>query len=301
MILVVGATGQLGGLIARLLLHDRKPVRILARPGTYDGDLVSAGAETVPGDLKDLASLRTATEGVDAVITTANSTARGGDDTLETVDRAGNRNLIETAAAAGVRRFVFMSVLGASPDHPVPLMRAKGETELRLRSSGMVWTVLQPNLFMDKLPQAVVGGPVLAGQPVTLVGEGRRQHSLVAMRDVAAFALAALGRRDAAGQTLAIGGPQAVSMRDLVAAFQQELGREVPVQTVPLGQPVPGMPAIISDLLSALETYDSPLDMTKLAAAYRIRLTTLSDFVRGFIAAHGEAVGIRRSHQDAPT
>jgi hypothetical protein len=61
------------------------------------------------------------------------------------------------------------------------------------------------------------------------------------------------------------------------------------------------MPAIISDLLSALETYDSPLDMTELAAAYRIRLTTLSDFVRGFIAAHGEAVGIRRSHQDAPT
>jgi hypothetical protein len=42
--------------------------------------------------------------------------------------------------------------------------------------SGMAWTVIQPNLYMDKLPLAAVGGPALAGQPVTLVGEGRRRH-----------------------------------------------------------------------------------------------------------------------------
>lgn len=238
------------------------------------------------GDLKDFASLRTACAGVDAVITTANSTARGGDDSIETVDRAGNRNLVEAAAGAGVRRFLFISVLGASPDHPVPLMRAKSETERRLRGTGMDWTVLQPNLFMDKLPIAVVGGPVLAGQPVTLVGEGRRRHSLVAMRDVAAFAVAALGRREAAGQTLLIGGPQPFSWRDVVAAFEQELGRKVPVRTVPLGQSVPGLPDIASELLTALETYDSPVDMTELAAAYQITLTTLAEFVRSFIAAN---------------
>jgi NADH dehydrogenase len=292
MILVVGATGQLGGLIARSLLQNRRPVRILARSGSYDTELASAGAETVTGDLKDFGSLRKACAGVNAVVTTANSTARGGEDTVETVDRTGNRNLIEAAAAAGVRRFLFVSVLGASPDHPVPLMRAKGETERLLRDAGMAWTVLQPNLFMDKLPMAVVGGPVLAGQPVTLVGEGRRQHSLVTMRDVAAFALAALDRSDAMDQTLLLGGPHAVSMRDVVAAFEQELGREVPVQTVPFGQPVPGMPPIISELLTALETYDSPLDMTDLAAAYRIRLTTLADFVRSFVAAHGQVAPI---------
>jgi uncharacterized protein YbjT (DUF2867 family) len=50
MILVVGATGQLGGLIAHSLLQNRKPVRILTRPGSYDNELVSAGAETVTGD-----------------------------------------------------------------------------------------------------------------------------------------------------------------------------------------------------------------------------------------------------------
>ena len=289
MILVAGATGQLGGLITRSLLQDRKPVRILTRNGSYAG-LADGGAETAIGDLKDKDSLRAACAAVDVVITTANSTARGGDDTIETVDRAGNRNLVEAAAAEGVRRFIFISVLGASPDHPVPLMRAKGETEQRLRDTGMAWTVLQPNLFMDKLPIAVVGGPALAGQPITLIGEGQRRHSLVAMRDVAAFAIAALDRKEAEGQTLPIGGPQAVSFRDVAATFEQELGREVPVQAVPLGQPVPGMPAMISELLTALETYDSPLDMTALAAAYRIIPTTLTDFVRSFIAANRQAI-----------
>jgi hypothetical protein len=46
---------------------------------------------------------------------------------------------------------------------------------------------------------------------------------------------------------------------------------------------------IVSDLLNALETYDSPLDTTALAAAYQIRLTTLADFVRGFVSAHRKA------------
>ena len=285
MILVVGATGQLGGLIAGRLLEQGQPVRILVRSGAASEELVTAGAEPVPGDLKDPASLRAACRGVDAVVTTANSTARGGDDTVESVDRLGNLSLVDAAVAEGVRRFVFVSSLGAGADHPVPLLRAKWQTEQRLRDSGMAWTVLQPNLFMDKLPTVVVGGPALAGQPVTLVGEGRRRHSMVAMGDVAAYAVAALGRRETAGRTLLIGGPEPVSWRDIVAAFERELGRDIPVHTVPLGQPVPGMPELITGLLAALETYDSPLDSSALAATYGVAPTSLAEFVHSFVAA----------------
>ncbi|MDQ3972889.1 MAG: SDR family oxidoreductase [Actinomycetota bacterium] len=290
MILVVGATGQLGGLIAQTLLVQAKPVRTLVRGSTF-GALVTAGAEPVIGDLKDPASLMSACRGVDAVVTTANATARGGEDTVESVDLVGNRNLVDAAAAQGVRRFVFVSSLGASPDHPMPLLRAKGQTEQRLRDSGMAWTVLQPNMFLDKLPMAVVGGPALAGQPVALVGEGRRRHSLVAMRDVAAYAVAALERRQAQGQTLVIGGPQPVSWRAIIAEFAQQLGREIPVRTVPSGQPVPDMPEFVADLLSALETYDSPIDSSALAAAYGVTPTSLTDFVRDFIATSRQRVG----------
>lgn len=285
MILVVGATGLLGGTIARLLLERGETVRILVRTGSPYEDLVAVGAEPVVGDLKDPASLQTACAGVDAVVTTATSAARGGDDTVESVDLAGYRNLVDAAAAAGVGRFVYTSVLAADPNSPVPLIRAKGETEMRLRESGIPWTILRPDAFMDTWFPGVVGGPAVAGQPVTIVGEGWRRHSFVAMRDVAAYAVAALEYDFAAGEILPLGGPRPLTWLDVVEAFEQELGRPLEIRSVAPGEPVPGLPEFVAGLLAVLDTYDSPLAMDELAKAYGITPTTASDFVRGFLAA----------------
>jgi uncharacterized protein YbjT (DUF2867 family) len=138
MILVAGATGIVGGMITRRLLEQDKDVRILvrhnspseqlAREGraTSAEELIEAGAEPVYGDLRDRASLDAALEGIETVITTANSVGRGGEDNPQSVDLEGNRNLIEAAREAGVEHFVFVSTLGADPDHPVPFMRGKG-------------------------------------------------------------------------------------------------------------------------------------------------------------------------------
>lgn len=219
------------------------------------------------------------------MITTANAVARGGPDTIESVDRQGNRHLIEAAVGAGVERFIFTSALGATPDSPIPLLQAKGEAEQALRDSGMSWTILQPNLYMELWIPLVVGRPALAGAPVTLVGEGRRIHSMVSRADVAAFAVAALEREEAHHQTLVIGGPQPVSWRDVVAAFERRLGRDIPIRTLPLGEQLPGFPPAANELLTALATYDSPIDMTDLFSVYGVTPTTLDGFVAGFVAA----------------
>lgn len=284
MILVVGATGMLGGSIARRLLADGHKVRILVRDRSSYETLLDAGAQAARGDLKDPPSLRAACSGVDAVVTTANAMGSGGEDTIESVDFRGNQDLIDAAEAEQVRRFVFTSALGATPESPVPLLRAKGEAEQRLAASGMSWTILQPNLFMDLMPTMVVGQPALQGQPVTLVGEGRRRHSIVAMRDVVSYVAAALEHDDGDNQRLVIGGPEPLSWRDVVAAFEHELGRDIPVRSVPFGQPVPGMPQPVNDLLQALESYDSPLDMTALSVRYGIRPTPFAEFVHDFVA-----------------
>lgn len=294
MILVVGATGQLGGLIARMLLERGRPVRALVRGGAAGAPL-PAGADPVAGDLKDAASLAAACRGVSAVVTTANAVARGGADSLDTVDRQGNRNLVDAAAAAGVRRFVFTSVLGASRESPMPLMQAKAETEDALRASSMDWTVLQPNLFMDTWVPAVVGGPALAGEPVTLVGEGRRRHSFVAARDVAAYAVAALDHPESIGRTVLIGGPQPLSWLDVVAAFEQALGRAVPVRSVPPGTAVAGLPDAVSGVLAAMETYDSPLDMTETSRTFGVPPSPLADFVQAFLSRAEQEPGLART------
>jgi NADH dehydrogenase len=290
MILVVGATGQLGGDIAGMLLGRGDEVRVLVRDGSAHEGLAAAGAQVAIGDLKDPPSVRAAFQGVDAVVTTATATARGGADSIETVDRIGTQTLIDAAAAAGVQHLVLVSALGADLRHPVPLLRAKGEAEDRLRRSSMGWTVLQPNMFYEKLPMLVVGEPAMAGRPVTLVGEGVRRHSMVATRDVAAFAVAALDNDDARDRTLVIGGPQAITWHDVVAAFEHELGTPVHVERVPLGQPVPGLPAFISEMLAGLETYDSPIDSSALAAAFGITPTPLADVVRDVVATRRQGV-----------
>src|ERR1051325_3826412 len=95
--LLVGATGQLGGRIARQLVQHDRDVRVLVRPNSNYQPLVDAGALPVFGDLKDRASLDAAVDGVDVVITTANAVMGTGTDTIESVDVLGNRNLIDAA------------------------------------------------------------------------------------------------------------------------------------------------------------------------------------------------------------
>ena len=220
MILVVGATGRLGGMITRQLLDKKKNVRVLVRPSSDYKSLVDQGAESVEGDLKDRASLDRACKGVDTLITTANSAARGGDDNPNTVDDQGNRNLIDAAKAAGVKHFIFISALGADPNSPIPLMAGKGKAEQHLRASGLTHTIFEPNLFMEVWLPPIVAAPCQAGRPVTIVGQGHRKHSFISMEDVAAFAVAAVDHPAAQDKLLIIGGPQAHSWRDVVAITQ---------------------------------------------------------------------------------
>lgn len=285
MILVVGATGSVGGKIAQRLLASGKSVRIVVRPGSDAQALVDAGAEPVAADLKDPSSLRAAVDGVDTVVTTANSAKRGEPDNPKTVDLEGNASLIDAAKAAGVRRFVFLSALGADAESPIEFLAAKGKTERRLRESGMDYTIIAPNIYMDVWVAMVVAAPALAGAEVAYVGSGERKHSMIAEDDVADFAVAAIESDDARNDYLALGGPMAISWRDAVAAFERALGRSIPQRGVAPGEVVPGLPPspTIQGLVTSMDGYDSPMDMSDTAARFGVRQRTLDDWVAGLL------------------
>jgi uncharacterized protein YbjT (DUF2867 family) len=280
MILVVGATGNLGGAVTRMLLAQGQPICILARSQSNYQPLVDAGAQVALGDLKQRDSLAAACQGVDTVITTANSAARGGEDNPQTVDLEGNRHLIDAALAAGVKQFIFVSLTLADPNSPVPFFQAKGQTEDYLRASGLPYTIIAPNAYMELWTSTVVGMPALMGQPVTIVGGGRRKHSFISASDVAAFILAAIGNPAAIDQKLLLGGPEPLSFRDAVAIYERVLGHQIQVRSVAPGEPVPGLPEMMSQLLAGFDTYDSPIDMTQTARTFGIRLTPLEEVAR---------------------
>jgi len=285
MILIVGASGGLGGKIVDRLLERGERLRLVTRAGSRPTHADHRDVEHVAADLTDPESLLRACHGVDTVVTTANAAGRRPPDTVQTVDHAGNDNLIHAAEATDVKRFLFVSALGAHPDHPMPLLAAKGATEQRLRESRLDWTILRPATFMDLLIPLVVAGPALSNRPVTLIGSGQRKHSFVASADVAAYAVAALTHPETPNQTIVVGGPTPLTWRDIVTAFEVELGRNLPVEHIPVGEAVPGVPELVTHLLTALDGYDSQIDMTATRDRYGVHPTPISEFVRDLLRA----------------
>jgi NADH dehydrogenase len=279
MILVVGSSGMLGGAIARRLLQQGRRVRVLVRQPS-----LIAGAEAVAGDLKNPASLQAACRGATTVVTTANSARRGGDDTVASVDLDGNRALIDAAAGAGVRQFVFVSVAMADIKSPVPFFAAKAATEEHLRRSGMAWTILAPHVFLDVWFPMLVGSALAAGQPVSLVNGGQTRHSFIAADDVAEFGARAIDHPAAIDRRLPLGDPTALSWSDVAAMTSEILNRPVPVRSIAAGQPIPTLPspldAIAGGLAAGMEAQDVVIDATEAARTFGVTLTPAEVVVR---------------------
>ena len=280
MILVVGSTGFLGERVAERLILSGERVRALVRAGSRAETLEAAGAEIVLGDMKDRASLDAACAGVRMVVSTANAAARGGADTPETVDLQGNQNLIEAATAAQVKKFVFVSAYGVTPESPVPFFRAKAHTEERLMASGLDWVIVAPDLFAEIWIPMVVGAKVAADQPVMLVGDANHRHSFISVDDVAAFTVKAARSDALTARRLEIGGPDALSWSDVVGIYERVLGRELPVSLLEPGAPVPGLPETVAGMLNMMETYDSVIDTTALAHQLGITQTPVEAVIR---------------------
>src|SRR4051812_33269514 len=111
--LVVGASGTVGSMLVERLAASGQPVRALVRNPEAAARMRALGAEAVEGDLKDAESLKRACDGAKRVITTANAAQRMPPDSIDSVDRDGNRNLIDAARGAGVEQFVFTSTTSA--------------------------------------------------------------------------------------------------------------------------------------------------------------------------------------------
>jgi NADH dehydrogenase len=232
--LVVGATGTLGGEIARLLLERGKPVRAMARATSDPAKVVrlrELGAEVVEGDLRDPRSLVAACEGARVVVSGATAILSEHDgDTIEAVDRDGHLNLVETAARAGVERFLYISFAELTPTFA--LQDAKRAVEDRLRATGMLSTVLRPTNFMESWLGPALGWDIPNGR-AQICGSGQNAVSWISFRDVARVAADALDDPAAGNAVLNFGGPEALSPLDVVRIMEEETGRRFEVAHVP--------------------------------------------------------------------
>jgi len=234
MILVVGATGLLGGEICRRLRERGQSVRALARETSDPAKvqrLKTHGAEIVRGDLKNRASLAAACRGAATVISTASTTlSRQPDDSISGVDQDGQLQLVDAARGAGVGQFIYVSFSG-SFEVECPLRTAKRSVERHLQQSGLTYTILRPSVFMEVWLTPALGFDFTKGA-AQVFGTGRRPISWISLGDVAEFAVRCMGHPAARNAVIELGGPEALSPEDVVRTFEEVTGRHFDTQHV---------------------------------------------------------------------
>jgi len=286
MVLVVGATGLVGSDICRRISKRGERVRALVRATSSTEKiemLRSFGAELRVGDLKDLDSISALCQGVDAVISTASSTlSRQEGDSIESVDSAGQMNLVHAAKAAGVKRFVFVS-FRQSPGLSFPLDDAKRNVEKAIAS--MDFTIIQASWFMEVWLSPVLGFDY-ANQTARIYGPGTVPVSWVSYQDVAEICTLALRNPAAGHKTIEFGGPTAISPLKVVARFEEIGGRPFNLEHVPettlraqFEQATDSMQKSFAALLLGLSHGDA-INMASIVEQFGIKLTSVDEYAR---------------------
>ncbi|MCY7402005.1 MAG: NmrA family NAD(P)-binding protein [Nocardioides sp.] len=212
-VLVVGATGNVGGAVVRSLLARGRSVRAAgSAPAELERLFPGAGAARL--DLLDPSTFDPAVEGASALFLLRPPAISSVGPTLNA--------LVDRATLAGVRHVVFSSVSGADTNRVVPHHRV----ETHLRASPTSWTILRPGFFAQNLADAYRADIVEDGRIYLPAGRGRA--AFIDARDigeVAAVVLADPASHAGAGYTLT--GPEALSFDQVAAIVSRQLGRSV--------------------------------------------------------------------------
>ncbi len=216
MILVTGATGKNGVEIIRRLSGRKEPVRAMVhRQNDVMRGTPNVELEYVEADFDDPASLRKVLSGVQRAFLVTNSS--------EQVEERQLR-FVALAREAEVKHIVYLSQLHAASDSPLRFLRYHAAVEEALRTSGMSYTHLRPNLYMQGL---LMIGRSIASEGRFFAPAGDARVSVVDVRDIAAVAVAALTKSGHEGKTYDITGPEALTHAEMAAQLSEALHRPV--------------------------------------------------------------------------
>ncbi|HEV2860915.1 MAG TPA: SDR family oxidoreductase [Pyrinomonadaceae bacterium] len=234
-ILVAGASGRLGSMVLKELgrrgLRSRSLVRDRAR---LDAAGVRPG-EVFVADARDRKALQGSCDGVEAVVSALGASlalgrTRGGA-SYRAVDLGANLNLLEEARAAGVRKFVYVSLFGAERLRGLAYVEAHEEFVAALRSSGLDYAVVRPTgffyVFGEIFKMARDRGRAL------VIGPGDARTNPVHEEDVARACADAAGKDDR--REIPLGGPETYTRREIAELAFEALGTRPKITSVPAG------------------------------------------------------------------
>lgn len=238
-VLITGGTGFVGHQVIESVIEAGHQVRALVRPGSEKKLPSGLEVEIAPGDVGRPDSLGPAVEGVEAVIHLVGIIRefpkRG--ITFEELHHRATVNIVAAAQAAGVKRYLHMSALGARPDSRSPYHQTKAAAEAEVRASGLDYTIFRPslifgprdvsiNLFVDQVRRLPL---------VPVIGRGDYRLQPVSLTTVGQGYAAALTTPAAIGRGLDVTGPDVYTYNELLRAIGRVVGRKPRLMHLPVG------------------------------------------------------------------
>jgi uncharacterized protein YbjT (DUF2867 family) len=223
-ILLTGVTGKTGGETARQLLAKGVKIRAIVRNAAKAEELKAAGVELVVGDIGDAAVVRQALAGVEkAMLVLPNGKTQ----------QANEQQFTDLAKAAGVKHLVKMSSMEAVPHAETPIPQAHWAVEEYIRASGIPWTMVKPNFFMQNLLGSA--NSIKTQKKFSLpMGEGTT--GMADIRDIAAVCAEVLTGQGHTGKSYEITGPEVLTFHDVAKRFSEVLGEKIEYVPMPMDQ-----------------------------------------------------------------
>lgn len=215
-ILITGATGNIGTELTKILSAQGIPFRAMVRSAAQAKDLAALpGTTLVEGDFNNETSLDNALQGIEKAFLLTNSSELAEEQQLRFVD---------AAKRAGVKHIVKLSQWEADFHSPVRFLRYHAVVEAAVRNSGIAYTFLRPNLFM----QGFLGfAKSISKGNEFFAAAGNAAISLIDIRDIAAVAALALTEPGHENKTYHLTGPEVLTHQQLAGIFSKVLGREI--------------------------------------------------------------------------
>ena len=222
MILITGATGKTGSATAKSLGEKGETFRALIRNEEKKEGLESLGGEVVIGSIENTEVVNQSMQGVKTVLVLLpNSESQ----------LALEKQLVDSAKQAGVERIVKMSSIEATPDATSPIPKLHLESEEYIKQSGLAWTMIKPNFYMQNL-LASAGTIKEQGKIFLPMGEGKT--GMIDTTDVGKVLAKVLSEDGHESMNHEITGPEILSFYEVAEIFSKALGKQVDYVDVPM-------------------------------------------------------------------
>ncbi|MGH8127641.1 MAG: SDR family oxidoreductase [Gammaproteobacteria bacterium] len=215
MILITGATGNNGAELVKLFAARNIPVRAMVRDASRAAAISFPGVEIVEGDFSAPETLGAALAGVERAFLLTPSSEQAEEQQIDFVD---------AARKSGVAHVVKLSQLGADANSSARFLRYHAAVEQFLQSSGMTYTFLRPNLYMQGLLNFK---STITAQNAFYAAAGDGRVSVIDVRDIAEVAFAALTQSGHEDKIYDLTGPQALTHAEMAEQLSTAIGRDV--------------------------------------------------------------------------